>query len=769
MKRYFAWVLRNRITMMAVIAVLTILSAWSVSRGVLANSLGDLFFGNSPAYARYIELIQKFGSDEMFAVAYKESDPLSPKALDRLEQIVDTLEQHPDVQKATSLLTLERIHSADGILQVESYAEAARAFPEQRLELIREIQEDPLLKRTILNDSASHAVVLIELKVNPKRSGEVVSEVVHMTMDAFAENGYPADKIHRAGFAVVLDEMLYQSLHALQTLFPFVCLVMLTTVIVLFRTPLPVILSMGVSLLSGLWSLGLACAASDGKLNIFHAIVPSIITVVAVSDVIHLWSAYLTELQQGRNKDEAILASATDVGRACLLTSATTFVGFLSISLIPTPVFQQLGWVLGFGVGVALLLAMTLVPIAASYGKVPPKSAQNMNNPVGLLVKKIVNLCVLASTKYPRAIIALFTALIIGCLLLIPNMRIETNAFDRIDEDNRVRTDTAYFEQEFGGSLNLDVFITSDTPGRMFDADVFAQIAEFEEQVEGLPSVFPSNSFVDLIRRTHATLGGEGPLPTTREAIAQEMLLFEMGGGSNIDGILDFDRSSTHMTLRIDEHRMRATHLLAKQVEQMGTEILPDDLKVEVSGVGPLSGALLDNIVTGQRIGVLASIVAISILMIIGLRSVSVGLISMIPNLLPLIVVTAVTGLVWGDIDSDTLVVLMMAIGIGVDDTIHFLMRFRTESARHSTTKEAIQNTFDFAGRAIVMTTVILSAGYFPLFFSEYYSMSIMGSLLPLALVVAMVADLLLVPALAQVGWLQFKPANTDSNRQQFG
>ena len=763
MKRYFAWVLRNRMTMLMVIAVLTVFSAWSVSRGVLANSLGDLFFGNSPAYCRYIELIQKFGSDEMFAVAYKESDPLSPEALDRLEQIVDTLEQHPDVQKATSLLSLERIHSAGGVLQVESYADAARSSPDQRLELIREIQEDPILKRTVLNDSASHAVVLIELKVNPKRSGEVVSQVVHMTIDTFADNGYPADEIHRTGFAVVLDEMLYQSLHALKTLFPFVCLVMLTTVVVLFRTPLPVILSMGVSLLSGLWSLGLACAASDGKLNIFHAIVPSIITVVAVSDVIHLWSAYLTELQQGRDKEDAILASATDVGRACLLTSATTFVGFLSISLIPTPVFRQLGWVLGFGVGVALLLAMTLVPIAASFGKVPTQTAQNMNNPVGRLVTKIVDLCVFVSTKYPRTIIVLFTGLLIGCLMIIPNMRIETNAFERISEDNRVRTDTAYFEQEFGGSLNLDVFITSDTPGRILDAEVFAQIAEFEEQVEALPSVFPSNSIVDLIRRTHATLGGEGPLPTTREAIAQEMLLFEMGGGSNIDSILDFDRSSTHMTLRIDEHRMRATHLLAEQVEQMGSAIVAEDLKVEVSGVGPLSGAWLDDIVTGQRNGVLASIVAISILMMIGLRSVSVGLISMIPNLLPLIVVTATTGLVWGDIDSDTLVVLMMAIGIGVDDTIHFLMRFRTESARHETPAEAIRNTFEFAGRAIVMTTVILAAGYFPLFFSEYYSMSIMGSLLPLALVVAMMADLLLVPALAQMGWLRFRTVSQSS------
>ena len=113
-------------------------------------------------------------------------------------------------------------------------------------------------------------------------------------------------------------------------------------------------------------------------------------------------------------------------------------------------------------------------------------------------------------------------------------------------------------------------------------------------------------------------------------------------------------------------------------------------------------------------------------------------------------------GAVWGDLDSDTLVILMMAIGIGVDDTIHFLTRLRTESRRCKTQEEAIKRTFSFAGRAIVMTTLILALGFAPMAMSAYYSMAMLGTLLPLALTVAMAADLLLVPALAQVGLLKF-------------
>ena len=142
--------------------------------------------------------------------------------------------------------------------------------------------------------------------------------------------------------------------------------------------------------------------------------------------------------------------------------------------------------------------------------------------------------------------------------------------------------------------------------------------------------------------------------------------------------------------------------------------------------------------------------------MIAGLRSFSVGLLSIIPNMFPLLATTALCGLLWGDIDSDTLVVLMMAIGIGVDDTIHFLMRYRIESQRTTTPEEAIEQTFRFAGRAIVMTTVILAVGFSPMMLSAYYSIEIVGILLPVALVAAMLADLLLVPAMATVGWLRY-------------
>ena len=185
---------------------------------------------------------------------------------------------------------------------------------------------------------------------------------------------------------------------------------------------------------------------------------------------------------------------------------------------------------------------------------------------------------------------------------------------------------------------------------------------------------------------------------------------------------------------------------------------LPAGAEVFAASMVVLLGDWLDEIIAGQRNGVLASAAVIAVLMMAGLRSLRVGLWSMIPNLLPLVVMGGFLSLVWDPIDSDTLVVAMMAIGIGVDDTVHFLMRYRLESQRTSDTQEALHRTFAFAGRAIVTTTVILGLGFAPLAAASYIPLQFVGILLPTVLVLALVADLLLVPALVQVGWMRFTP-----------
>ena len=756
MQNYFRWILDRQTAVLIIIGLISMLSLVGLSRAVVSTSVGNLFFGDAPEYLDYLDRIDDFGSDEVIAIAYEEFDPLSPESLQKLENIQEALTKHPEVKRTTSLLDLERIQDVDGTLYVDQYAELARENPTAREQLVSEIKADPLLKGRAFSNSGNHALVLIELKVDPDRSGEVAPNIAQDIRNIFSSNGYAHPQRHEAGFPAVMAEMIHQTYFSFKFIFPFTVLVMVSTVVMLFRTPLPVFLSVSVSLLSALWSVGISAFISP-KLNLMYGIVPSVVTIVAGSDVIHLWSAYLHELADGKEKNQAILDSATDVGRACLLTSVTTGVGFLSIALVPTPMFRELGIVLGAGVGIALLLAMTLVPIAANIGKTPSIRAQAMENPIGRLVNQVVQTSTHLSTQYPRVVIGVF--LVASGLFTwgFLNTNIESSFIDRLSKDNSIRQDAAWFEDEFTGTQTMDVFVDTQTSGRMLDPDVLSGMAQLQEQLEANHEVDDTMSIVDLIQRIDVGLGGSGEVPSSREAISQYLLLFEMGGGSSLDPFIDFERKQARIALRLNEHRMRRVHEVAERANSIGNEVLPDDIETHATGMMPLVGGWLDVIVSGQRNGVLVSILSITLIMMAGLRSVGVGLWSMIPNLLPLIAITACSHWIWDELDSDTLIVLMMAIGIGVDDTIHFLMRFRIESGRSKTTEEAIDRTFDFAGRAIVMTTVILSAGFLPFLASDYWSTWILGALLPLALVVAMVADLLLVPALAKVGAIRFR------------
>ncbi|NOZ00785.1 MAG: MMPL family transporter, partial [Deltaproteobacteria bacterium] len=194
-----------------------------------------------------------------------------------------------------------------------------------------------------------------------------------------------------------------------------------------------------------------------------------------------------------------------------------------------------------------------------------------------------------------------------------------------------------------------------------------------------------------------------------------------------------------------------------RRIEQIGKRELAGRASVEVTGLAFLMGDWIDVIVAGQKQGLILAIFLITIMMIVGLKSVRVGLWSMIPNILPLVVLGGYLGLFWKQVDSDLLGLGMIAIGIGVDDTVHFLMRFRIERARSPDVGEAIRRTFHFSGRGIVITTVILVLGFAPFAMSNYLSLEVMGTLLPMTLCVALAADLFLIPALVQLGWIRFK------------
>ena len=321
----------------------------------------------------------------------------------------------------------------------------------------------------------------------------------------------------------------------------------------------------------------------------------------------------------------------------------------------------------------------------------------------------------------------------IGAFIGISRIHIETNMQERLREDNHIRVAQDFIASNFTGTNLLDFYITGPE-GKVVNQETLRKLKAFQTSVAEREGVGAAYSLVDLIELLHAELAPESNevLPTGTNTIAQYLLLFEMSGGEGLYRLLDDSQSTLHLTVRLSNNDLVRTNRLGTSIVDELEATLGPDYSVEVTGLTYLFGGWIDFIMEGQKRGFLFAFLSTTLMMFVCLRSWRATIVSMIPNALPLLAMGGVLGFLWDKVDSDTMMVAMIAIGIAVDDTIHFLTRFRMECERQMTLDDAITQTFAHTGRGIVKTTIILCLGMAPFNLSDYLSTRMMGTLLPL-------------------------------------
>lgn len=748
MRRYFIWVLTHRRLVFLAVGLVTALFAAAASRAVFSSSIPKLFFGDAPEYRAYLERVRAFGNDELVVVGYASDDPLAAGEQARLERTTRALAELPFVASVRSVLDARRAAGVEDGLEIVSYAELARRQPS--LQISRELAADPVHRGVLVSEDATAAAVVVELTVDTERSGESSPALIGEILQAFTENGFTRSELHLSGLPVLTAELVQTALDNTVRYFPITGLLLFLSVWLIFHRLSPAWVSIGVSLIAVIWTMGFA-ALLDRQFSVFTAMVPGVIMVVAFSDIVHLWSAYLLELRAGRTRDEAILESASDVGRACFLTSITTFAGFVSLSFVPTPVFRQLGAVLGFGVAVALLLAMTLVPLFLAMLPAPP--VEQREGLPGRILDRLVSGCAWLSTRHPWKVVTAFSLLAVVSGIGASGLHVDTIFDERFRKSNPYRADQDWFAERFASPHTLEIFAEAPLGQALVDGGNFAALRSLHEQIAGLPGVEHVVSVVGVVDSVREAMEAGPETANDPAAVAQSLLLFESSGGTELSRLIDEERHTAHLVARLTHRAVRQTHQTAEVIETLPA----GGLDVHATSMWSLLGWWLDSYIQGQKTGFLISLSLIAALMILGLRSLRVGTLSMIPNLLPIVALGGGLAFAYDPLDSDTMLVGMLAVGIAVDDTIHFLSRYRIESARSASDAEAVERTFAFAGRAIIITTVTLTAGFLPFTLSDYYSIWIMGIGIPAVLFIALVADLLLTPALATVGWMHFR------------
>lgn len=763
MRAYLQFVLRHRALVLGIIALVTALAGWSASRGVIGSSVIKLFFGDNPAYTHYRELADRFGGSDVMVAAFEDDALLTEAGVARVARIADRARGLPFIRRVDAFDTVALVRADGDDLVLEPYAQAIETLGEQAVAARAKV--DPLVAGWLISRDGRAAAMLLELAPDPDRPIEAIPAMLEQIVQIFADEGISKDALHLAGIVPESSEATAQARFTIERLFPFTMVLLALVVFLLFLRLWPVLITGGVAFVSIVWTFGIAIAL-DPQVNLLMAMVPGMITVIAFSDIIHLYSAFARECQHGLDRDAAVLESGVTVGEACLYTSLTTFVGFASLTFIPTPVIRQLGVVLGAGVGIALLLALTLVPIVLSLLPGIEPGMRGESERSAALLDRFLAFCMHVSTRHARAVVGVFAVFAALCAYGTSQIEVEASFSQRLSPDNPVRAAQTFIAERFAGANFLDVYVSAPEDGGLLEAEVFEKIARFQEALEARGDVDEILSLVNLQDVLHRQMkglpAGEGyAVPGTRALLAQYLLLFEVSGGEGLSGMIDDERRTMRMSVRLSTDGLRALARAGDEARALGAQMLPPGYRVEPTGIAYLLGDWVTFVLEGQRRGLGFAILSTAFMMVLCLRSLRVGALSMIPNLLPLLALGGWVGGVWDVVDSDTILVATFAIGIAVDDTIHFLTRLRYESSRTRDRNVALQRTFVFTGRAIVQTTIILCLGFSPFAWSDYFSTRIIGTLLPMTLVMALVADLLLVPALVELGVLRFEGKKT--------
>ena len=478
---------------------------------------------------------------------------------------------------------------------------------------------------------------------------------------------------------------------------------------------------------------------------------PSIMFVVSMSDVIHLVSRYLDALRTEDTNFDAIMLAIKEVGLATLLTSLTTAIGFMSLYFIPIEPLQKFGIIMGIGVLIAFILTFTILPILF-YTFPGPKRVQGKKGP-SKWDSRLKRLFILVLRNPKRILIAAIGVLLLsglGITLVVSN----NYMMDDLPEDDPLIQDVAYISDHYGGTRAFTMTVAlTDTSKSIWNLELLQEIDTVQTYLETKYYVQVRSSLITALkvmnRGKHSGDANYYALPESQKRLNSFKKALKISNeGKTVRLFMD----STQTTLQINGFLDDAGNIeITQRNKELEKFLAKRDFKgveYHLTGTSHLVDKNMRSLVQNMLMGLGISILVIALLLGLIFKSFRVVLISLVPNLLPLIVLTGLMGFLGINIKLSTAIIFSIAFGIVVDDTIHLLGKFRHELSKGKSLIYALQRSYITTGKAMILTTLILCAGFFLMVFSCFMGTFYLGFLLTVVLVVALIADLTVLPVL---------------------
>lgn len=781
------WFLNHRVLVLFVIAFITAAAGYAFSRVPLRVSIMRGLMADESQYDEYRQRAEAFGggTDDLVYVATDEGDALfEPRTLDALRAASTEIERLPEIKRVVTFIDLPRLDAArfDSPIgriaqlavrkelsqgQIPRFFKGDRELPKlwqeksptatdedqearPSAEEVRRLVDDNFIASRLVTSGRTAQIMLIWLGRTSDLDGKAQSGVRQLVETALKKHGLGKNELHFVGTQIIQDWMFDEVIRALKHILPITTLVVCVLVYSTFHRISYVVLTLVIAAIAIVWSLGL-CAALFGHISLLVVAVPALILVISTADTIHLISAYEAELRAGMSRERAIEKMSQDVGGACVLTSVTTFIGFLSLLVVPATTLRHMAVAAAVGVASALLLALILVPMSLAILPAPVTESRKRWSINGVLERGL-GICARVSLSIPKTVIFAHVVVLGVSGYFASLLTIDSDLPNRFPGDHAISRAVRYFNQESFGTGVIEFYFKTDADN-FLSPEFIGDLAKFETKPRQHGEVIEVASLTAVLRSVNQFIGWQenDGLPNSREMALATIDLLKTFHKDAVDGLVSQIDHTLRITVRVKSTRVVHIYNLSKQLRQLADEAMPANVQVEFSGYYPIVGLAVLELIKNQIEGFLLCFVCVMVVVAFGNRSIKLSLLAVIPNILPLVLLGGTLGMFFDVVDSDVLGIAIVSFGLAIDDTIHFLHRFEIESADGSDVRSALQRTYDYTGSAILKTTIILGLGLAPFSLSGYFSIWLLGTYLVFVLASAVLADLLLMPALILV------------------
>jgi len=728
-------------------AFITIAMIYSASQLKMDFSIEELFAINDPDVEKYFDFLEEFErEDNLILLMYECDDPFSYENLNLNKTLIEKFESIKGIDEVTGLSNLEIFTEGEDELLRSVYPYIPLSI-DSLLEAKKRISSSEFAQETLISKDGKLASIAIELDAsfnNHDKREKIIEEIDHY-------QNLANWKWHQSGIPVLRTRYVQLMVtDTIRFLIPVAIMIIILFTVV-FRSWLALLIPMSIIIMVVIWTIGLMVIL-DIDFNIMTYIIPTLLFIIGIGDSVHFLVKYFGTLSDVKDKKKALSQTIEKIGTAIFLTSITTSIGFGSLIRSNIDIVRQFGVMTAAGVMFAFILTVTYLPAMIMLFKQTPITKLKSYS-LGIRIN-ILKGFIKIVRSYPKPIIIFTFFFAVISIIGASKINSHNSLMDDLKPGTTLYDDIMIAEERMGAILPLEIIVSlkNDSPNEINDIrdPVFLEhLDKLQKYISSINDIGKMISMVDHIKEFNRAMNDGNnifyTIPNSRSAITQTVLIYS----DKFNSLTNFDYSKARITGRVKDIDSKRASEIKTDIYNYVENNIPDYMKVEITGTTFLALATNDYLVSDLTTSFVAAFILITVVMIILFKSVPITLISIIPNTIPMLAMAAIMGYFDIILRPPTAMTFAVAFGIAVDDTIHYLTRYRMElPALKWHHRLANDRTIMTTGLAMITTTGILVTGFLILVFSSFTPTADFGLLAALTIFIALVCDLTFLPAL---------------------